>query len=277
MTINLNIIGKRYQSAPITYNEDAVILYALGIGAGVKELDFVYEKSLKVFPSFIPVALDQSLILSMYADVGINMPIHGEQKLVVHRPIPISGTVCISGVITSIYDKGDKGAVANFVFTSRDENNLELCESHAVILDPRAGNFGGERGPKAERIDPPGSKEPHFHVEYVTSPDQCALYRLSGDKNLHHIDPDFARKFGFDRPPLQGMCTFGFAVRAILNGACGTDPARFKSFSCRFQQVVYPGDTLITEGWKVDRGTYIVRTTTQDGRIALGNAVAEIV
>ena len=102
------------------------------------------------------------------------------------------------------------------------------------------------------------------------------MYRLSGDKNPLHIDPEFARQSGLDKPILMGLCTFGFAGRAVLHSICGSDPARFKSFSVRFTGMVLPGDTLTTEGWETDSGTHIVRCKTQDGRVVLDNATAEV-
>jgi len=40
--------------------------------------------------------------------------------------------------------------------------------------------------------------------------------------------------------------------------------------------IVFPGDTLITEGWKTDTGTYIIRVKTREGKVVLGNAVAQV-
>lgn len=277
MALNLDIIGKRTDPVSVTYDQDRVILYALGIGAGVEELDFVYEKNLKVFPTFAVIPGLPALV-PMMANAGLNLPavLHGEQKIVLHSPIPTSGTIHTSGVCTSIYDKGDKGATINIEAESKDSNGQRLFENHIVIVDRSAGNFGGDRGPKVEKLDPPEGKEPDFHVEYVTSPDQAALYRLSGDKNPLHIDPEFAKLGGLKRPILHGLCTFGFAGRAILHSVCGSDPACLKSFAARFTGVVYPGDTLITEGWQLDGGTYIIQTRTQEGRVVLGNAKAEV-
>ena len=113
-------------------------------------------------------------------------------------------------------------------------------------------------------------------MEYAVPLDQAALYRLSGDFNPLHVEPEFAKMGGFDRPILHGLCTFGYTGRAILHSVCESDPARFNSLSCRFTGVVFPGDTLTIEGWKVDQGRYIIQTMTQDGRVVLGNAVAEV-
>ena len=146
----------------------------------------------------------------------------------------------------------------------------------AVIVDRGAGNFGGDRGPKTDKILPPQGKAPDFRMAYRTSKDQAALYRLSGDKNPLHIDPGFAEKGGFDKPILHGLCSFGYAGRAILNTACNGNPDRLKSFSVRFMNVAYPGDTLITQGWQLDAHQYVIQTTNQDGKIILGNSFAEI-
>jgi len=278
MALNLDIVGKVYEGTPRTYTQDDVILYALSIGAGVDELDFVYEKNLKIFPSFASVAGDLSFMYTMQDDVNAYLPtvLHGEQKMIFHKPISPSGTIYTTGVIDSVYDKGDNGAILNFVFEGRDEQGDVINESHCVIVDRSGGNFGGDRGPKTEKFDPPEGVAPDFRVEYVTSPNQAALYRLTGDKNPLHIEPDFAKKGGFEKPILHGMCTYGFTARTIVHCACDGDPQRLKSFAVRFMNVVYPGETLIIEGWKGDAGKHIIRTSAQDGRVVLGNAVAEI-
>jgi len=278
MGLNLDMVGKKMDPVPFTYDEDRVILYALGIGAGVEELDFVYEKDLRVFPTFAVVPFIPTLLSSFVPMVKLNLlaVLHGEQKIVLHKLIPTSGTIYTTTKFDSVYDKGDKGAMLNISFETRDENGDLIFENRAVVVDRSAGNFGGDRGPKSEIVVPPEGRDPDFRFDYATTTGQAALYRLSGDKNPLHIDPGFAKKGGFDRPILQGLCTFGFAGRAILNGACDGDLSRFKSFSVRFMNVVYPGDMLITEGWKTDTGIYVIQTKTQDGRVVLGNAVAEV-
>ena len=277
MALNLDLIGKKTERIPFTYDQDAVILYALGIGAGVDELDFIYEKNLKVFPTYAVIPL-VPCVINLMADLGINLPamLHGEQKIVVHGAIPPSGTLYTSGIWDSVYDKGDKGAVLNIRLTTYDQSDQLLFENKVVLIDRSAGNFGGERGPKTERFDPPDGKSPDFRVEYPTSPDQAALYRLSGDKNPLHIDPEFAKQGGLERPILHGLCTYGHAGRAILHSVCGSDPNRFKSFAARFMDIVFPGDTLITKGWKLENGRYIIQVKTTEAKIVLGNAVAEV-
>ncbi len=279
MAINLDIIGKMTDPVSFTYDQDTLILYALGIGAGVKELDFVYEKNLKVFPTFAVIPFVPIFLSSFVREAGINLftLLHGEHKIVLHQPIPKKGTLYSTVVCDAIYDKGDKGAVLNITIKTRDGDGDVIFENKAVVVDRSGGNFGGDRGPKTQSVTPPDGKDTAFRVEYTTSPNQAALYRLNGDKNPLHIDPAFASMGGFDRPILHGLCSFGFSGRAILHSLCGGDPARLKSFGVRFMNVAYPGDTLITEGWKSNTdGTYFIRTINQDGKIILGNALAEI-
>lgn len=277
MAINTDIIGKEFKGEPFKYDQDTVILYALGIGAGRNDLDFVYEKALKVYPTFAVVPFFPTLIpLAMEANLNMFTVLHGEQKIILHKEIPVAGNLTSVGSCGSIYDKGDKGAVLNVDIKTLDDNGEIVFENKAVVMDRSGGNFGGDRGPKVEKIVPPEGKTPDFRVEQKTSEDQAALYRLSGDKNPLHIDPEFAKLGGFDVPILHGLCTYGFAGRAILESVCDNDPLKMKSFGVRFTGVVFPGETLITEGWKIEEGKYIIQTQTQDGRVVLGNGMAEL-
>jgi len=276
MSLNLEVVGKRFGPMTYSYRQDDVILYALGVGAGVNELDYVYEKNLKVLPTFAVAPL-VVCVSQFIKDSNINLQamLHGEQKVVLHGKIPLSGDLRTSYECTSIYDKGNSGAVLNVHLTTVGENDVVLYENFVVLFDRSAGNFGGEPGPKSEKWTPPTDVSPEMSIRHATSPDQAALYRLSGDKNPLHIDPAFAKNGGFDRPILHGLCTYGFAGRAILEGLCGGDPSRFKSFGVRFTGVVFPGDSLITEAWKLEANRYVVQTRTGDGRVVLGNGFAE--
>ena len=211
------------------------------------------------------------------ANLNLLAVLHGEQKIMLHKPIPPSGTVHTTVTWDSVYDKGDKGAMVNITFETSDDKGELLFENKALLVDRSAGNFGGDRGPRTPPFEPPEGKDPDFRVEHAIPQDQTALYRLSGDKNPLHIDPAVAKKAGFKRPILHGLCSFGYAGRAILHNACSSDPARLKSFCVRFMNIAFPGDTLITQGWKTEnKGNYIIRTTNHEGKIILGNALAEV-
>lgn len=277
MAINTDIIGKKRENPPFKYEQKDAILYALGIGTELDELDFLYEKDLKVFPTFAVIPFGP-LILPFIKEAGINLfaLLHGEQKITMHKTIPPSGSITNTSVCSSIWDKGDKGAVFTLDSEGRDADGNLLFEIKALLMDRSGGNFGGERGPKGVKIEPPEGQKADFSVSYTTSPKQAALYRLTGDMNPLHIDPEFAKQGGFDIPVLHGLCTYGYAGRAILHSICGGDPVNLKSFAVRFMGVVFPGDTLITEGWKVDDKNYIINTKTQDGRLVLGDGTVEL-
>jgi acyl dehydratase len=278
MPLNMELIGKKNEPAPFEYNQDTVILYALGVGAGVDELDFVYEKNLKVLPTFAVIPILPSMVPLMMKS-GINMPtvLHGEQKIALHAAIPVSGTLYTVGEWESVYDKGDKGAVLNFGFQTYDKRDQLIFENKIILVDRSAGNYGGERGPKSDQIVPPDGKKPDFSVSYAIPKNQAALYRLSGDKNPLHIDPEFAKKGKLPAPILHGLCTYGHAGRAILQRLCEGDPLKLKSYAARFLNVVFPGEAIVVQGWKHTETLYVIQVKAGDGRVVLGNALAELV
>lgn len=278
--MGLNFDQLEIWSAPAEteYTEDDVILYALSVGAGVDELDFVYEKNLKVLPTFAVVPFFP-MFWPLLTASGANIPtvLHAEHQVVLHGLIPPAGRILTRGRWNDTHDKGSRGAIMNWSFESRDPAGALLFENHAAIFDRTAGGFGGQRGGPTPKYHPPQDREPDFTVEETTSENQAALYRLNGDKNLLHIDPEFARSGGLDRPILHGLCSFGFAGRAVLQHGLGGDPGRLQSLSARFSGVVYPGDTLITTGWRIDDHNIYFQTRTQDDRVALGNGRAEVI
>jgi acyl dehydratase len=278
MVLNLDAVGRPIKSQPFRYGPDQTILYALGIGAGPDDIEFIYENGLKVYPTFAVVPFLPAFFGPFVEKIKINLAgvLHGEHKIILHQPIPPAATLESTLHCDSVYDKGDKGAVINVRVETRTTEGDLLFENQAKVFDRTAGNFGGDPGPPGEKNDPPAEAPPDFEITHETTAIQAAIYRLSGDKNPLHIDADFARKLGFDRPILHGLCTFGFTGRAVLGALCENDPIRLKSLSGRFIHPVFPGDTLTTQGWRVNTDTYILRTCNQAGEPVLGNAVAEV-
>jgi acyl dehydratase len=252
-----------------------VVLYALGVGASADDLPFVYENApngLKVLPSFCVVPA-----MKAFPRVGKNVDysrfLHGEHTIRLIRPLPTQGRVVVTGEVTDIYDKG-KAAVYHVRVSGHTEDGTHLFDNDWVSFYVGAGGFGGDPGPKSKAVNPPEGKDPDFSISDRVAANQAALYRLNGDLNPLHLDPEFARGGGFDRPILHGLCTYGFAVRAIVKGPLDGDVDRLKSFKARFSSVVYPGDTLTTEGWQQD-GRYIIQVRTERG-VVMRNGVAEI-
>jgi len=273
--VNLDVLGKKSEPIEYEYTWKDIILYALGIGAGNDDLDFVYEANLKVYPTFAVIpAFPAMAWLFGEADLNLVMLLHAGQKIVLHNEIPTDGKLTTIAKVSDIYDTG-KHSVTYADAETRDEKGNLIFTNTFSILVRGDGGFGGEKPPKAGNI-PPEGKDPDFREEVRIPPNQNLIYRLSGDLNPLHIDPEFAKAAGYDRPILHGLCTYGFAGRAILKNLCNNDPRRFKSFEVRFSSVVYPGDTIITEGWKVDDKKYIIQTKNQDGAVVLSNASAEL-
>ena len=277
MALNFDLIGEKIELEPFTYDRDKVILYALSVGSGIDELDYIYEKNLKVLPTFAILPFMPG-IKEFKVRSGVNMhhTLQLGHRLVLHRPIPLSGTLYSTAVWTDIYDKGDKGAIFNIDVDTWDKEGRLIFSNRFTAMDRKGGNFGGAPGPKNESVYLPVDTRPDFQLKFKTRPEQAALYRLHGDKNPMHIDPEFSKIHGFKQPILHGLCVCGFAVRALLKTVCNDDPTRFKSFSTRFKQPSYPGDTLTINGWKMTDSSFGLQVTTQDGRLVLDNFIAKI-
>jgi len=265
-------IGLELPATEFEYTERDVMLYALGIGA--TELDFVYERSLKAIPTFAVIpAFPAMMGLSAAVEINLVMVLHGEQGFRIHKTIPTKSKLTTKGRVSGVYDKG-KGALASIESETRDESGDLIFTNTSGVFVRGAGGFGGERGPEAGNNPP--DRSPDKTVEMQTLPIQAMIYRLSGDRNPLHIDPDFAKMAGYDRPILHGLCTFGHVGRAVLREYCANDPSRLTSLSVRFSGVVYPGDTIITEMWQEGDGKIIVQAKTQEGRVVISNAAAEV-
>jgi len=275
MALDLNAVGKPFAPTTFEYTDREVMLYALGIGAGPDELDFTYEKNLKVYPTFAVIPAFAALAsLGQVLTFNWAMLLHGEQRIELKAPIPTGGKLTTVGAVRAIYDKGS-GALVIVDAETKDEGGKPLFANSFGAFIRGEGGFGGDRGPSGPRNVPP-QRAPDATVEMPTSPDQALLYRLSGDRNPLHADPDFAKMAGFDRPILHGLCSFGYAGRAVLKSFCNNDPARLKAFEVRFSGVVFPGDTIITDMWKESDTQVIVQSKTQRGDVVLGSAAATI-
>ncbi len=269
--VDLSVIGTKTEPIVFEYTWKDVVLYNIGVGAGEKDLAFIYENvpgGLKVLPSFCVVPA-----MKAFPHLGDNLEwslmLHGEQMIRLSQPFAPQGRIIQVGEVLNIYDKG-KGAVFRIRIKGRTEDEKDLYEAEWSIFYLHAGGFGGDPGPRAERVLPPEGTEPDFSITEKVAENQAVIYRLSGDTNPLHLDPQAAGRGGFDRPILHGLCTYGFATRAIVNELLGGDVAGLKEFSARFSGVVYPGDTLTTEGWKSGDG-YIIQART-DRSIVLSNA-----
>jgi acyl dehydratase len=278
MPVDLSMVGKRLESTRFTYTEKDVMLYALGVGAGTDELPFTYERDLVVLPTFgvIP-AFPALFTMGTVMSVNPLMVLHGEQRIELYSALPTRGTLTTTPTIRAIYDKGS-GALVLIDAETVDEQGRLLCKNTFGAFARGEGGFGGGRGPSGPKNVPP-DRQPDAVVEQRTLPQQALIYRLSGDMNPLHADPDFAKLAGYERPILHGLCTFGHVGRAVLRSFCDDDPRRLRMLEVRFSGVVFPGETIVTEMWKNGPGQLIVRARTKErGEVtisAAGAAVAE--
>jgi acyl dehydratase len=274
--VDLSIVGKKLESSRYTYTEKDVMLYALGVGAGTDELPFTYERELKVLPTFGVIAAFPSMF-AMGSAMSVNpaMVLHGEQRIELYAPIPTHGTLTTTPTVRAIYDKG-KGAVIVVDAETVDDRGTRLFKNTFVTFARGEGGFGGDRGPSGPRNVPP-DRRPDATAEMLTLPQQALIYRLSGDMNPLHADPDFAKLGGFDRPILHGLCTFGHVGRAVLRQCCGNDPAKLRALEVRFSGVVYPGETIVTEMWKTGPTEVILQAKAKErGELAITAAAATL-
>jgi acyl dehydratase len=275
MPVDPSFVGKKLEPVKTQHTQRDVMLYALGIGCDTDELQFTYERDLKVLPTFAVIpAFPAMLNLGGAMQVNPMMILHGEQRIELHAPIPTEGTITTTPTIKAMYDKG-KGALVVVETDSVDAKGRLLFRNTSGIFARGEGGFGGDRGPGGVK-NPVPDRKPDRSIAFRTRPDQALLYRLSGDMNPLHADPDFAKMAGFDRPILHGLCTFGFAGRAVLQGWCDGDPARFKSFEVRFSGVVFPGETITTDMWQVGPGRIVLTARTERGEAVLSSAAAEV-
>jgi len=281
MALDLASVGFTTEPRAFTYDWKTLALYALGIGARRDELPYLFEGApggIQVLPTFAVVPAQEPLFESL-ARTGGNfaMVVHGAQKVRLLRPIPPSGTLRTTATIRGIYDMKKLGQVVVDTTTTLDD--APVFETTWSILYRGAGGFGGPRPVgDPEEISVPKDREPSFTHEETTSPEQALLYRLSGDYNPLHADPAFAASVGFEQGPiLHGLCTYGFAARAVVKHLCGGHASRLRVFAAQFRKPVWPGDTLITQGWALEGGKVAVLASVK-GRPdpVLTGAYAEI-
>ncbi len=266
-----------------TYGPKDCILYALGLGLGqdptdAQQLAFVYEKDLKVLPTF-PVVQGYSAYTFRRPELGITWThvVHGEHAVHVHAPIPTQGTVVGRSRILDVVDKGEgRGAL---IYSERkivDKASGTLLATINQTTFCRAdGGFGGEKreAPAPHQIP---ERAPDIVCDLPTRPEMALIYRLSGDVNPLHADSAFARAGGYPRPILHGLATFGVAGHALLKCVCGYNPARLTAMACRFSAPVFPGETIRTEIWREGAVASFRARVVERDVIAINNGRAEV-
>jgi 3-hydroxyacyl-CoA dehydrogenase/3a,7a,12a-trihydroxy-5b-cholest-24-enoyl-CoA hydratase len=283
-------LGYEFPPLETSYTERDLALYALGVGAGTdpldaKDLQYVYEMhgdGFRSLPTYAVVPVINAILEAAKQGqqapglkYGFDRILHGEQYTELRRPLPPHQKLVHKSSIKDIWDKG-KNAVVTIATRTYDEADLELAYNEIVMVVRGAGGWGGERGPSGDANAPP-DRAPDAVAEQKINADQALLYRLSGDWNPLHADPGFAQAFGFPRPILHGLCTFGFAARHVIKQFAGNDARLFKSIRARFAESVFPGETLITEMWKDSDRKIVFRCKVKErDKVVIAAAAIEL-
>lgn len=278
MPLNPDAVGRQAEPKVSSWKSKDALLYAVGVGAGVEELPFVTENSIGVDQAVLPtMVVTLADVSGAFANIGTFNPamlVHGSQRIELAGPVPVAGSVSTVAEITGIYDKG-KGAVVEITARSSNVDGGEHLFTNVMQAFIRGeGGWGGDRGPSSD-ADAFPDRAPDHQVTYTTSRDQALVYRLSGDRNPLHSDPQFAALAGFDRPILHGLCTYGFTGRALLHTLCDSDPTRFAAMEGRFSSPVFPGEPLTVRMWNVSDGVAVFRTHGGDDRVVVDQGRCE--
>ncbi len=259
MALNPDAVGVESKESSLRFDWKTLVLYALGIGAKRDELDYLYEaRGPKVFPTFAVVPGYGAMFELLGRSGGsLEQVVHASQSVRIHGSLPSSGELSTKGKITGLYDL-KKLAQMVFVTETRCEGRL-VFEAEWSMFFLGQGGFGGPRPPKSLVPKIPGDAQPAFELAEVIPPEQAILSRLSGDVNPLHIDPEFAKVVGFEQGPiLHGLATYGYCARALIRSALGGDATRVRAFHGQFRKPIWPGETLVTQGFQVDGG-YVMR------------------
>ncbi|MFI0790495.1 MaoC/PaaZ C-terminal domain-containing protein [Streptomyces lydicus] len=250
------------RTTELAWDHKDVQLYHLGIGAGAAtpekpqpatdpdELRYTLESGLHVLPSFATVAGGGMALAGGLSAPGIDVDLaavlHGGQTVTVHRALPVRGRATQTSTVPAVHDKGKAAVIVLRSEVADADGPLWTCDTQIFVRGE--GGFGGDRGPSA-RLELP-DRAPDLTTERHIRADQALLYRLSGDWNPLHADPEFARLAGFDRPILHGLCTYGVTLKAVVDTVLGGEVARVRSYATRFAGVVFPGETLRLRLWR---------------------------
>jgi acyl dehydratase len=257
-----------------------VLLYHLAIGA--QDLRYTLDNAdLQVLPSFGIVAptfheADPPPLDLPGCDINLAQVVHGAQEIEILGPLPTSGAAVLRTSITDVWDKG-KASVIWQEGSASAPDGTPLWTVRSSIFVKGEGGWGGNRG-QSNAVEIP-DRTPDADTTYAVTPQQALLYRLCGDRNPLHADPDFAKAAGFPAPILHGLCSYGIVLREVTDALLGGDAARVQAFRARFAGVVFPGDTLRVHAWRQDEEIVVSATIAggeRDGAPVLADCVLQV-
>lgn len=277
------LMALRLPDAEVAYAARDVMLYALGVGLGQDPMDedqlpFVYEKELKVLPTYASmIGYPGFWLRDLPTGVDWVKVLNGEYEVRLAGPLPAAATVVSRMRILDVIDKGaDKGALIYTERTTHEKASGRLIATTLQTVFCRGdGGFGGPQRP-ARPVHPIPERAPDLVCDLGTRPETALIYRLSGDYNPLHAEPAIARAAGYPRPILHGLATFGISGHAVLKACCGYDPSRMAAIAGRFSAPVFPGETIRTEMWRDGAVVSFRARVVERDVIAINNGRVEI-
>ena len=256
-------IGAQLPDRTFSWTSSDVLLYHLGIGAGSRPGDntdlgalryTLDDEHLQVLPSFGIVAptfheTNPPPLDLPGCDINLSQVVHGSQEISVSGPLPVSGSATLSTRVTDVWDK-TRAAVIWQEGVAVSPAGDELWRVRSSIFVRGEGGWGGDRGTPVTVTIPERAAD--AVTSYAVTPQQAMLYRLCGDRNPLHADPEFAKGAGFPAPILHGLCSYGIVLREATDVLLGGDASRVGGFSARFAGVVFPGETIRISLWDED-------------------------
>lgn len=286
------LIGKSTGFRKIAYNWRDMALYALGVGAKKEDLMYTFEKNMKALPTFGTLPLFSAVnnepqhplpdpainFVYRYLEKELGseaLSLHLSLEYRYHRPLyPIKGTLVFEDVVSGVYDWGDKGLIIETKMPVYDESGQLVCENISRNGYFAGGNFGGPKAPKSDVKIP--DRAPDFEEEDYITPVQNVLYRLSGDTNLPHVDPEEAAKYGQPWAFMQGLCSYGFSCRLLIKNLIPGEPDRVKGMNAQMRSIVLPDTKIKIQGWKIEEGKAFFRLVNlKTGKAILDNGSFE--
>jgi acyl dehydratase len=278
MPIDLDkAIGAELDPVEFSWTSSDIQLYHLGLGAGQdpmdpRELRYLTDNTPQVLPTFGNVAqsfhmTEPPAVQFPGIDIELSKVLHASEAISVPGPIPATGTGTAVTRFTEIWDKGKAAVIWSETTVTAPDGTLLWTQKRSIFARGEGG-FGGDRGPSAASVIP--DRAPDLELDVPTLPQQALLYRLCGDRNPLHSDPEFASAAGFPRPILHGLCTYGMTCKALVDALLDGDATAMSSYGARMAGVVFPGETLRVSAWKQD-GRYVgtVSAPARDNAVAL--------
>ena len=278
MALAPDLEGVQCEPVNFAWARDDVLLYAVAVGAGAEdpaaELALTTENTAGVrtvvLPSFAELVTRTARV--DLGDIDRSRLVHAEQSFRLAAPLPVEGRARVTSTVTEVLDKGSGALVRTEAEAVDVETGAPLLSTVRSVFIGGEGGFGGARGSRPP--NPVPDRAPDHVVTYRTSPGQALLYRLTGDRNPLHTDPEFAAKGGFEQPILHGMCTYGFTARALVATVCDSDAGVLRGMDARFTRPVLPGQTLTVAVWR-DGDAVAFRTAVGD-EIVLDHGAATL-